>query len=382
MLFFVPFGAIFSTVLSPFVYEEPVGRADLADRATELELLMARLMDARNSRLEAPRRFGKTSLLRAVLDRTEDQGAVAVEVNFLGCVTAVDVAERIERAYARQLDGPLRRWFSGLARTLQPTIQAAPAGVGVSAQLSAATPGLLDRLALPRRIFERTGRTCAIAFDEFQEVLRIDAALPGVIRSEIETHGPAAGYVFSGSHPGLMRDLFADRRHAFFAQATPVGLGPLPADELASFVDERFAAHRRDPGAALGPLLDAAEGHPQRAMLLAHHLFMAVQPDGAADEEDWASAEDAARREALGELVVLWESSSDVERRVLKVIAARDVPLHGAEAARRFGLAKSGSSQAALDRLVREGHVVEDGATRTGWRIVDPFLAHWLSAST
>ena len=110
-----------------------------------------------------------------------------------------------------------------------------------------------------------------IAFDEFQEVVRIDPALPGVFRSELETHRTAAAYVFSGSHPGLMRDLFSDRRHAFFAQAAPVRLGPLPADELADFITTRFPAGRRDPGEALGPLLDVAEGHPQRAMLLAHH---------------------------------------------------------------------------------------------------------------
>jgi hypothetical protein len=58
----------------------------------------------------------------------EGQGAVAIEVGFLGCVTAADVAERIERAYAAQLDTRLRRWYDGLIRTLHPTINAGPAG--------------------------------------------------------------------------------------------------------------------------------------------------------------------------------------------------------------------------------------------------------------
>jgi hypothetical protein len=54
---------------------------------------------ARNSRLEGPRRFGKTSLLRVVPARAEIGGAVPIEVNFLGCVSAADVAERIARGY-------------------------------------------------------------------------------------------------------------------------------------------------------------------------------------------------------------------------------------------------------------------------------------------
>ena len=366
---------------SPFVYEQPVAADDLVDRGDERAQLVDRLIDTRNSRLEGPRRFGKTSLIRATLAAAENDGAIPIEVNFLGCVSAADVAERIERAYGAQLDGTLRRWFTGLVRTLRPTLSAAPAGVGVSAELHPGTPALLDRLALPRKVRERTGRPCAIAFDEFQEVLRVSEALPGVFRSELEGQGHSAGYIFSGSHPGLMRKLFADRRHAFFAQAAPIELGPLPADELADHITERFGMHRRDPGDALGPLLDVAEGHPQRAMLLAHHLYRQVKPGKSAGIEEWEDALRAARREAQGEIHVLWESCTGLERRVLKVIANRTVALTGAEAASRFGLAKSGSTKLAVDRLVGDGYLVADRATRTGWRVVDPFLSAWLRAN-
>jgi uncharacterized protein len=367
-------------MLSPFTYEEPVSPADLIDRSAELATLTERSLDGRNSRLQGPRRFGKTSLLRAVLEAAAAQGAVTIEVNFLGCVTAGDVAQRIERAYAAQLDSPLRRWFDGLVRTLQPTVSIAPGGVGVTAEPQVTDRGLLDRLALPRRLMDRSGRASVIAFDEFQEVVRIDPALPGAFRAELETHGAAAGYVFSGSHPGLMRDLFSDRRHAFFAQAAPVDLGPLPADELAEHIAARFAETSRDPGEGLGPLLDVAQGHPQRAMLLAHHLYRQLESGGSAGIEDWTAAHDAARREAEGEVEVLWESASSLERRVLKAIAHRTVALAGREAAARFGLPKSGSTQVAVERLFAEGHLVEDGEARSGWGIVDPFLADWLRA--
>lgn len=365
-------------VTSPFIYEEPVAPGALIGRTAELETLIDRASDARSSRLEGARRFGKTSLLRAALAAAQQDGAVPVEVNFLGCVSAADVAERIERAYAAQLDSKLRRWYDGLIRTLQPTVSAAPGGVGVRAQPRVSAPGLLDRLGLPRRIHERTGRMCLIAFDEFQEVLRIDQALPGVFRSELEAHGSAAAYIFSGSHPGLMRELFGDRRHAFFAQAAPVQLGPLPADALADFITARFADGRRDPGEALGPLLDVTEGHPQRAMLLSHHLYRRVGRDRPADIELWMDALRAARREAQGETQVLWESCTELERRVLKVIAHRTVALGSLEADARFALAKGGSTKITVDRLFADGHLVEDPATRTGWRVVDPFLSAWL----
>src|SRR3954451_7784139 len=286
---------------NPFVYEEPVQPHELVDREEELRTLVERALDARNSRLESPRRVGKTSLIRAVLASSARDGAVPIEVNFLGCVTVADVAERIERAYSAQLYGALCRWFDGLIRTLHPTLSASPGGVGVAVQPEVGSRGLMDRLALPASIQERSGQQCVIAFDEFQEVLRIDPALPGVFRSILEENRNAAGYIFSGSHPGLMRELFSDRRHAFFAQAAPVELRPLPPDALADFIGARFEAARRDPGEGLGPLLDLAEGHPQRAMLLAHHLYDNVAAGQTAQIEQWTSAESAAEREAMSE---------------------------------------------------------------------------------
>jgi hypothetical protein len=363
---------------SPFTYDEPLDRSKLVGRSQTVELLREHVLDGRNGRLEGPRRFGKTSLLRAVLAAAQDDGAIAVEVNFLGCVTAGDVAERIELAYRAQLARPLQRWLDALARTWRPTLSAAPGGVGVKAESRVSSPGLLERLALPSRIHERTGRTCVIAFDEFQEVFRIDAALPGVFRSVIEGHGGAAAYLFCGSHPGLMRELFSDRRHAFFGQAAPIEVGPLPPVELLDHLTDRFTEHGRELGEAFDPLLDASEGHPQRTMLLAHHLFRETPKGRAADLTAWTRAHEHARREAHGEIQIVWDSCSDLERRILKAIAQRTVPLMGREAAERFGLAKSGSTQVAVDRLVRDGTLVADGATRTGWRIVDPFLGAWL----
>src|ERR1700689_4743514 len=115
---------------SPFIYEDPLEPpAALADRVTELALLRDRIGETRNSRLEGPRRYGKTSLLKAALAAADKDGFVPIYVNFLGVLTAGDVAEPIERAYREQLEGSLKRWFAGVVATLRPTLKATPAGV-------------------------------------------------------------------------------------------------------------------------------------------------------------------------------------------------------------------------------------------------------------
>jgi uncharacterized protein len=365
-------------VLSPFIYEEPVDPVDLVDREAEVETLVERTLDARNSRLEGPRRYGKTSLLRAVLARCDLQGRVPISVNFLGVLTVDDVAERIERAYGRQLDGPLKRWYTGVIRTLAPTLNAAPGGFGVSVAPQARTTALLERLALPLRLHERHGGQCVIAFDEFQDVV----AIPGVaatFRSELEQHGTAASYIFSGSHPGLMRDTFADRRHSFFAQAAALPLRELPADALEQFISARFAAGRRDPGDGLGPLLDLAAGHPQRSMQLAHHLYVHTHRDRRASTDSWQDTLAGVFKETGEEVQTAWHSFSVTQQRVVGVIAGRTVKLNSAEATRRFGLIKSGSNTSkAIEQLERDGHILPADGAATGWRLVDPLLDLWV----
>jgi hypothetical protein len=365
---------------SPFIYEDPVEPPEvLAGRTVELALLRDRIGETRNSRLEGPRRYGKTSLLKAALAAADKDGFVPIYVNFLGVLTAADVAERIERAYREQLDGQLKRWFAGVVSTLRPRVKAAPGGVGVEVAPETHMPDLLDRLALPRRLQERHGRQCAIAFDEFQDVVRVGDALAGTIRSELEQHGKVAAYVFSGSHPGVMRDLFSDRRHAFFAQAKPVDLPRLEADDLAEYIGSRFESGSRDPGEALELLLATADGHPQRAMLLAHHLYENTRSKATATSEEWVTALAGATRDANPEVQAAWDSWNNSERRLMAVISERTTPLQGRVARERYGVSKTGSNQNTIDRLQRDGHVIADETTTTGWRVVDPLLELWLA---
>ena len=64
---------------------------------------LERASEGNNSRVVAPRQFGKTSLLRRALHDAERKGWAAVYVDFFGVLTLTDIAQRIERAYAEQL---------------------------------------------------------------------------------------------------------------------------------------------------------------------------------------------------------------------------------------------------------------------------------------
>ncbi len=365
---------------NPFRYSEPVPPEELLDRDEEARALLARAVSGNNSRLVAPRRYGKTSLLSRVAAEARREGWAAVYVDFFGVLTLDDIAQRIERAYAAELQGRLATWFAGVRRLLRPTLQVGggplPAGVEVTIDPQAEPP-LVERLALPARLYEKHGTRTLVIFDEFQDILAAKERVDAVIRAEIQHHGDAASYVFAGSHVGMMRELFADRRRAFYGQAGPIDLPPLRPDDVAEHLSSRFEATDRRIGTALEPLLDTAAGHPQRTMLLAHVLWELTPEGETATEETWLSAYDRVMREVRDELRAVWSALPTSQRRVLVAVAEGREGIYAAE--RRHGGSRGGAVTRAIEALVDRGEVVEDSSAPTGLRVIDPLLAAWVN---
>jgi uncharacterized protein len=371
---------------SPFRYEEPLAPDDLIDREEELETLLARAAAGRNSRLTGPRRFGKTTLLRRALRDADRQGMVPVYIDLYGVLTIADVSTRVELAYERQLDGAMRRWFTALRRGLRPAgrVSAGVASFELSARQAATDAddgarALLERLATPARLHEKSGQVVLVVFDEFQALLGAGGQLDATFRSEIQHHGAGVSYVFAGSHPGMMRELFADRRRPFFDQAAAIQLPPLPDGALAEHVGSVFEASDRECAAVLDLLLDLAAGHPQRSMQLASHLWSHTPRGTAADEETWARALASVGAEVEDELRARWDALSTTQRRVLSAIAVDDAPLYSAAAGARHGTSK-GATGPALRPLVDSGEVEAVADATTGHRVVDPLLRTWVAA--
>lgn len=369
---------------NPFTFSEPVSPANLLDRDPEATLLVERAMSGHNSRLVAPRRYGKTSLLRRAILDADAQGLVGVYVNFFGVLTPADVAARIESAYAEQLPRRLSRWFEGIRRTLRTSVRAGGGPLPVSVELTAGEGGergLLDWLTLPRQLHAAKGVRALIVFDEFQDVLLAGERIDAVIRSEIEHHGQAASYVFAGSHVGVMRELFASKRRAFYGQAGAVELAPLSPPDVAEYVGERFSRANREIGEALGPLLDFCEGHPQRTMMLAHFIFERVGRGERADASTFTQAFDHVLGvEAGDELRTLWSGLTSGQRRALTAVSENSGALYGHAVQARVGGTRGGSVTSALRGLIDTGEVVADPSCPTGHRVVDPLLAYWVRA--
>src|SRR6266487_4040601 len=97
------------TDVNPFVYSHPVEPEDVIDRDDETRTLLGDVVGGHFVRLYAPRKYGKTSLIRRALrDGERDEGLIPVAVDLYRVVSVADVAIRFERAYSRALKGAVR----------------------------------------------------------------------------------------------------------------------------------------------------------------------------------------------------------------------------------------------------------------------------------
>src|SRR6201999_318565 len=237
--------------LNPFRFSGPLAPEEMIDRDSEADDLLALAEGGHSFRLVGPRRYGKTTLLRRVLESAEREGVAAILVDLQDVLSIAEIVVRIERAYER-LKGPIRRHVENVFRTWNIGLSLGGGGFTASLQRNPhvdAESVLLRLLELPASLFERQGTTSLIVFDEIQDVLAVTGA-DGKIRSVIQHQTDAATYAFAGSAPGVMEQLFADPRRPLLDQAVPKTLEPLPLDQVASYVAARFERSGRDVGAA------------------------------------------------------------------------------------------------------------------------------------
>jgi uncharacterized protein len=363
--------------MNPFRYQRPVSPQDVIDREPEVRAIVEAAASGGLVRLDAPRRFGKTSVIGKAFAEAQRDDTVTVLVDLYGVLSLREVAERIELAY-RRLRGPVDRRVRDLLSSYELSFNVGVARGTLRAASAEESDSrrLLELLDLPQRIAERGVRRVLVAFDEFQDVLRIER-LDALMRSRIQHHDEFAGYVFAGSSPRMMGELFGRQERPFWGQAQRVQLGRLGAEDVAAHVSDRFAESGRDAGTALRLLLGVADGHPQRAMLLAHELWERTPRRGAADESTWAAALRAVEESLAEGFEAQWRAAEANEQRVLRAIAAYGISPHSVQARRQVGL-KPGSAGRALAKL--QGEAVIERRGDDGWALVDPLFALWIRA--
>jgi hypothetical protein len=372
---YVPFRGTVDGV-NPFRYQGPASPERLIDRRGALADLQHAAANRVAIRLAAPRRFGKTTVLGAHVETMRAVGHRAVIVDFSRVTRFADAVVRLTAAYTAlppDPTGTVAKWAKRVGLGVNAGVVTASFGSAPDLPASDAQAAIAELLDLPARLHAADGGLTVVCFDEFQDVLVASDGLDGLFRSVLQHQRDAASYVYAGSEPSLMRALFTDRERPFYGQARPLELPGLPHGEAVEDIERAFAeAGHAAPTGLVGALVAFTDGHPQRTMLIAHHLFEQLERQAATPLD---AALDATLREVADALSATWDGFGRLEQVLLTALAEGQAPT-GTRVAEEHRLPRSSLANA-LRRMVDDGQTVArpEGAGPT---LVDPLLGEWI----
>lgn len=380
-----------------FPTDRPLSRQAMVGRADEVGELTAAISNGMNQIVVGPRRMGKTTLCRAVLDAAKDEGQYAAQLDLFGIPSLSVVADRLVDAAIGNRSAWLRARHAlkkgGRSVASAATLKAVGElrdGVGDGLAL-ALEPGYITKeplaafekaLQMCQRVAELDDRRLVLFIDEFQEMGGPHAPFGNpdqvtkLMRAVLQQCDRVTT-LFAGSLEHMMRDLFAPAHRAFYQWGAWHALRPIETSEWLEGLEERFGAQglslTRD---AAQHLLELSEGHVRVTMLLAKQAYLATILAGdnqvarvaVATALEMAMAADAPSHEtSVGELRGLGRHVLDVAERV-----ARGEPPYAGRPAR--------STQRAIDTLASKGLIQKLGShSRGGWRMIDPLLRRYLA---
>jgi hypothetical protein len=298
-------------------------------------------------------------------------------VDLYGVLSVGDIAVRIERAYAKHLKGPIRKQVDKFLQSTGLGLSLGAYGISAKLQIDPKTdplPALHSLLDLPLRLEASGGFRALIVFDEFQDIVKVPE-MDALLRAHIQYQGEVASYIFAGSEHGMMEQLFGNKDRPLYGSAVPMRLGPLPNEDIAEYVTQRFDESGSEVGDALNPLLDTARGHPQRAIQLAHWLWEVTPKGETANFERWEETLETVLLELEPEFDAHWRSLDTSEQKALRAVIAGDGSPLRTNVLHQLEVEKT-TVYNALRRLGQSADIDRDGGR---WQIVDPLFQLWIT---
>lgn len=359
---------------SPFEFDGPVPLDCMIDRRAEADTIRAWTRDGLLMTLVAPRRYGKTSLIRKIASEGEKVGLMVVTADLFGVASLSDLVLRLERAWARHTPEELRPVVGKILGAAQAGVSITGAGFALTLADRPATDPVLALhalLELPAQLAQHRLGRILIVLDEFQSVAGVPGA-QALIWRHAWRQQQAVSYLFVGGGPSMLPTAPDDKEHPS-GQMQTLRLDRLPVAELREAIKDRFAARNLDVSEVVDGLMAAGEGHPQRSMLLAHLLWQEVSAGDRATNDHLEAAITVALRQVDAEARATMSGLTVGQCKVLRAVAEYGTPM-AARALRALGLPKT-TAQKAAPHLVAAG-LIED--TDQGWRVIDPLLARWI----
>jgi len=384
-------------VRNPFEFGRELGIGELVDREPEVHSVVETIREGRKLFLIGPRRYGKTSVLKAAEDRLAATDAVILRFDAEGYPSLELLVAGIIAESARQLKTGIekageqaRKFFSRLRPQLDFNLNegAWTAKLGVDPmdgenQVRLLVEALNGLEALARA--QPEDRPVGMILDEFQKVAELGGvSAEAQIRAAIQRH-KRTGYVFAGSKTKIMTAMTTDASRPFYRLGSVCFLGAVPRQDFLRSLTAKFEESGfeiSDPR-AVEDILDLAEEVPYNVQMLASSCWESLRdrPAGTAPELTSEIVFESVYRLVRQYdpfYTQLWSSLTSIQQKtLLAVVAENGINLQSIKVARAVATGPS-TVRKSLDALIAKSVLREeerDGRVRL--RFEDPFFAQW-----
>ena len=370
--------------VNPFQFGVVIDDSAFCNRTEELSYLKTQIQNGYSTWLFSPRRFGKTSLVEKVF--RELKNTKCIYVDLYNIRSKDDFCRKYSKIVARELFNwkddikVLSKRFSNAFSKLSPTIsfdEFGNPGFSLNVHKIEKQEDIETILEVPNVVTLGSKKRICIAFDEFQEISRIDPFMLHWMRSSFQRHR-GISYIFLGSKQSLMEEIFTSNNSPFYEFATKMNLSVISRDELFRFIEQNFKKNALPISKqTIDSILDKSECQPHFTQYFASVVFDLVNAGYKQQDEGftqlWMERIIIPQSDVFQDI---FDQLTNSQRLVLQVIADRnDAGIFSESVRVQYNLPVSSSLNEVLKALLKKGLIYK---STENYKITNPVLKAWL----
>ncbi len=270
----------------------PVKGDNFIDRKKHLPLFKAYLDNNQHIMIKAPRRFGKTSLVKHIFDYEKNYEYIYIDIRLnysLESLTNQIINKAYElvkiKNFVKQVKDSMFNLLQSIKTITIPEV--AELSIDYISKPSQPIELFIHSLDLVDKIANSKGINIKVIFDEFQDITNLyDKNILEVLRSVAQHHSNIT-YIFLGSIESIMTKIFESKSSPFFHFASVIQLDGLDIDELYNYTikefDKKDIKYDKD---VLYKTIKLLQGHPEYSAKVLQTLYInAIINNSIIDEE-------------------------------------------------------------------------------------------------
>ncbi len=231
---------------NPFFTVTDIPDSFFCDRKQETAKIINLVRNGSNIVLKAPRRIGKSSLMKHVfLQKEISEGYNTLFVDIFGTKNAEDFHAEFQSSL---IAAPFAK-STKIKKTFETLTQGAYLELGSYDPLSGKigfpkigfTPATLPKIPLKElfSLLKRTEKPNLVVFDEFQQIQYYPERMAAILRSHVQEMSNTR-FIFSGSSRHMLTTMFQLSNQPFYKSAVSMDLDIIPLDTYTAFCQEMF----------------------------------------------------------------------------------------------------------------------------------------------